>query len=66
MKLSLSTLLFVLFLGLQLTGHITWPWLWVFAPLWIPLCITMVIAAGVGMVVMVAASQGRVSIKQAA
>lgn len=29
-------LLFILFLGLKLTGVIAWPWLWVFAPLWIP------------------------------
>ena len=33
MKL-LPNLLFVLFLGLKLTGHIDWSWWWVFAPLW--------------------------------
>lgn len=28
-------LLTVLFIGLKLTGHITWPWVWVLSPLWI-------------------------------
>jgi len=28
-------LLTVLFIGLKLTGHITWPWVWVMSPLWI-------------------------------
>jgi len=28
-------LLTVLFIGLKLTGHITWPWIWVLSPLWI-------------------------------
>jgi len=28
-------LLTVLFIGLKLTGHITWSWLWVLSPLWI-------------------------------
>ncbi len=27
-------LLFLLFLGLKLTGSIGWSWWWVFAPLW--------------------------------
>ncbi len=36
-------LLFLLFLGLKLTGHIAWSWWWVTAPLWIPFAIVMVI-----------------------
>jgi hypothetical protein len=28
-------LLTVLFIGLKLTNHITWPWVWVLSPLWI-------------------------------
>ena len=28
-------LLTVLFIGLKLTGNITWPWVWVLSPLWI-------------------------------
>ena len=29
------TLLTILFIGLKLTGIITWSWLWVLSPLWI-------------------------------
>ena len=36
-------LLAVLFIGLKLTGVITWSWLWVLAPLWIPFAIVLVI-----------------------
>jgi len=31
---SLWTLLFVLFVGLKLTGHIAWSWWWITSPLW--------------------------------
>lgn len=34
-NLSLSTVLFIVFLVLKLTGYITWSWWWVTAPLWI-------------------------------
>lgn len=33
---GLGGLLFLLFLGLKLTGHIDWSWWWVFAPFWAP------------------------------
>lgn len=36
-------LLTILFIGLKLTGYIAWSWLWVLAPLWIPLAIVVVI-----------------------
>lgn len=32
--LSFSTILFLIFLVLKLTGYITWSWWWVTAPLW--------------------------------
>jgi len=32
-----SKMLTVLFIGLKLTGHIDWSWLWVLSPLWIAL-----------------------------
>ncbi len=35
--LSLTAVLFVVFLVLKLTGNIDWSWLWVTSPLWIPL-----------------------------
>lgn len=34
-NLSLSTVLFIVFLVLKLTGYITWSWWWVIAPLWV-------------------------------
>lgn len=37
--ISLSTLLTVLFVGLKLTGYITWSWLWVLFPVWFPLVV---------------------------
>jgi hypothetical protein len=33
--IGFTGLLTVLFVGLKLTGHITWPWLWVLSPIWI-------------------------------
>ena len=35
-------LLTVLFIGLKLTGNITWPWVWVLSPLWISALIFLV------------------------
>ena len=42
-----SGLLTVLFIGLKLTGHITWPWIWVLSPMWISalLAIAIVLVA---------------------
>lgn len=34
-------LLTILFIGLKLTGHITWSWIWVLSPLWIGLLISL-------------------------
>ena len=34
----------LLFIGLKLTGHIVWPWLWVLSPMWITLSIALVLA----------------------
>lgn len=36
-----ATLLLILFIGLKLTGYITWSWVWVLSPFWIPLAIVM-------------------------
>ena len=33
--IGFTGLLTVLFVGLKLTGHITWPWIWVLSPIWI-------------------------------
>ena len=37
------SLLGLLFIGLKLGGVITWPWLWVVAPIWAPLCAAIVV-----------------------
>lgn len=33
----------LIFITLKLTGHITWSWLWVLAPFWIPLGVALLI-----------------------
>ena len=35
-------LLLILFIGLKLAGVISWPWIWVLAPMWIPLGIWVI------------------------
>jgi uncharacterized protein (DUF983 family) len=37
-------LLTLLFIGLKLTGYVTWSWLWVLSPMWISL-LAVVLAA---------------------
>jgi hypothetical protein len=46
--ISLGTILFIVFLVMKLTGYITWSWLWVTSPLWIPfaICIVTLIIVG--------------------
>jgi len=43
-SISIFSLLTVLFVGLKLTGYITWSWWWVFFPLWGPVAIVLGIA----------------------
>jgi hypothetical protein len=47
-------LLALLFIGLKLGGVITWSWLWVLAPLWVP------IAIGLGLLALIAIVSGLV------
>jgi hypothetical protein len=42
----------LIFITLKLTGHITWSWLWVLSPFWIPLGILILIAIIVFIVAM--------------
>jgi hypothetical protein len=37
-------LLAIVFITLKLLGYITWPWLWVLAPIWLPFAIAIVLA----------------------
>ncbi len=41
--IGFAGLLTILFIGLKLTGYITWSWWWVLAPTWIPILIVLLI-----------------------
>ena len=41
--IGLPGLLTVLFVGLKLTGHITWPWIWVLSPIWISIGFALIV-----------------------
>ncbi len=45
-SVGLCPMLTVLFVGLRLTDHIDWSWIWVLSPMWIPL------ALGFGLIVL--------------
>lgn len=40
---SLGTVLTIIFIVLKLVGVITWPWIWVLAPLWIGVALFLVV-----------------------
>ena len=33
----------LVFITLKLTGHITWSWLWVLSPFWIPIAVALLV-----------------------
>lgn len=35
----------LIFITLKLTGHITWSWLWVLSPFWLPIAVILGLAA---------------------
>ena len=45
------SILLVAFIVLKLCGVITWSWLWVLSPLWIPIALVLVILLIVGVMV---------------
>jgi hypothetical protein len=47
-------LLTVLFIGLKLTGHITWSWWWVLSPIWISALLAVAILAIVFILALIA------------
>lgn len=49
-------LLTILFVALKLTGVIAWSWLWVLAPLWMPLAIVLVLGVLFGIGVLIRAA----------
>jgi uncharacterized protein (DUF983 family) len=36
-------LLTIVFIVLKLTGYVSWPWVWVLAPMWISLLLVLII-----------------------
>jgi hypothetical protein len=38
-------MLALLFIGLKLTGFIAWPWIWILAPLWVPIAAMLLVVA---------------------
>ena len=52
--LSLSAVLFIVFLVLKLTGNIDWSWWWVTSPLWITFAIGLALVGFVFLVIVVA------------
>lgn len=42
---SIGTILGIVFIVLKLTGVISWSWVWVLAPFWIPLALVALIVA---------------------
>ena len=48
---SVLSILLVAFIVLKLCGVITWSWLWVLSPLWIPIALVLVILLIVGIMV---------------
>jgi hypothetical protein len=52
-SLNFTNSLALLFIGLKLADIITWPWLWVTAPIWIPLAVPIVIGILTGIVIAV-------------
>ena len=55
---GIGTILAVIFMVLKLTGNIDWSWVWVFAPIWVPLALVLVILAICGITVLVEAWRG--------
>ena len=43
--IGFAGLLTVLFIGLKLTHYIDWSWLWVLAPLWLPVGVVVALLA---------------------
>lgn len=37
--LNFAEVLGVVFIALRLCGVIDWPWVWVLAPIWVPICL---------------------------
>jgi hypothetical protein len=47
-EIGFCGMLTILFVGLKLGKVITWPWLWVLSPMWIPMAMGVVVMLVVG------------------
>lgn len=54
-SLNFLEALFLLFLGLKLGNVIDWSWWWVFAPIWVPIALVVVIIGIMAITVMIGA-----------
>ena len=52
---GLGTILGIVFIVLKLTGHITWPWIWVTSPIWIEALLAIIVVT----IVCIVAGKGR-------
>jgi len=44
MKISIESLLLILFITLKLTHVINWNWIWVLSPMWVPSLIILTLS----------------------
>ena len=58
-SLNFLEALFLLFLGLKLGNVIDWSWWWVFAPIWIPIALVVVLIGIMAIGLMLGALLGR-------
>lgn len=49
-------LLAIVFIALKLTGHITWSWLWVLSPIWIPPAIVIMVVIVIAVLLIIIGS----------
>ena len=45
-------MLAILFIGLKITNYITWSWVWVLSPLWMPLLFVILILIVIGVLLL--------------
>jgi len=41
----------ILFVALKLTGHISWPWIWVLSPIWISILLFLAFFVAVFLII---------------
>jgi hypothetical protein len=46
-RVDICGVLLILFITLKLCGVIQWPWLWVLAPVWIPIVLVVAMVAAI-------------------